>query len=69
MRTYNSPEHESLRAVIRCLVLHWRDEGEAYVAGALTGMGVENIDALSPFGANFTRKLIEKHLPLRGDYC
>jgi hypothetical protein len=64
MRTYDGPEHESLRATIRSIFLHCSGfTANAYIEGALRSMGVSHISELSPWGANFTRKFIEKILP------
>lgn len=67
---YNSAAHESLRAVARCMWVNFgKEEGRRRVNGALTAMGVVHGSELSEFGANWTRKFLEKQLPLRGDYA
>jgi hypothetical protein len=68
-RTYNGPEHESLRAVARCLLVNFGAHGMGWVDDMLTYMGVRKAEDLSPNGANFVRKCLERRLPLRGDYC
>lgn len=69
MRTYNGPEHESFRAVARCMLVNFGANGLRCVDGLLNYMGVRNADELSPFGANYCRKHLEKQLPIRGDYA
>ncbi|MGZ5988757.1 MAG: hypothetical protein ACXWLZ_06885 [Rhizomicrobium sp.] len=61
---YNSAEHESLRAVMRCLIANFgEDEGRRRSEGAIRAFGVIYTSELSPFGANWTRKFLEKMLP------
>lgn len=67
-RTYNGPEHESLRAVARCLLVNYGKEGMAWATDMLDYMGVRKADELSPVGANLVRSHLERRLPLRGDY-
>lgn len=67
-RRYNGPEHESLRAVLRCLMVNFADGFDRF-ARAVRYMGVDNHDELSPFGANHVRKQLEKQLPLREDFA
>lgn len=63
-RQYNSPEHESLLAVGRCLRLHkgQQDAGRR-VSELLNQFGVVGVFELSPWGANFCRKILEGQLP------
>jgi hypothetical protein len=69
LRLYNGPEHESLLAIGRCLWLHCgRVEANRRVFDLLAQFKVTSIFHLSPFGANFCRKILEKQLPIRGDY-
>lgn len=67
-RRYNGPEHESLRAVMRCLLVNFVDGYDRF-ARAVRYMGVNNHDELSPWGANHVRKQLERSLPLRGDFA
>lgn len=64
MTRYDSPEHESLRATIRCLRVNFGPEGETtareFIAGAFRA---NSPDELSPFGANYVRKNLERALP------
>lgn len=70
MRRYDSPEHESLRAVTRCLILHFgRLDGMFRAYSLFQRLGVQYGADLSPVGANFARKILEKQLPLRGDFA
>lgn len=68
--TYDEVEHESLRAIVRCTLVNY---GRAYTEARTTELKrffrVERFEQLSPFGANKCRKLLEKQLPLRGDYA
>lgn len=67
--SYNSAAHESLRAVFRCFIVNFGEaEGWDRSRPALRAMGVKYVSELSEFGANYTRKFLEKQLPLRGDY-
>jgi hypothetical protein len=67
---YNSAAHESLRAVIRCLIANFgKDEARTRANSAIRAMGVTYTSELSECGANWTRKFLEKQLPIRGDYC
>lgn len=66
---YNGPEHESLLAIGRCLWLHFgQQDANRRVFGLLQQFKVVSIFQLSPFGANFCRKVLEKQLPLYGDF-
>lgn len=68
-RTYDGPEHESLRAALRCLMVHRGVEmAKVQFNGLMRQLKVTDHSELSPWGANFARKHIEKQLPLRGDY-
>ena len=60
-----SPELESFAAVVRCLRLHRgpRDTYRLY-RGLLDQFGARDAFALSPFAANFCRKILEKLLPM-----
>jgi hypothetical protein len=70
MHAYESAEHESLRATVRCLTVNF---GQAFahqrVEEARKFWRVGRFAELSPFGANAVRKTLEKQLPLRGDYA
>lgn len=68
-RHYYGPEHESLLAVGRCLWLHFgQQDANRRVFGLLAQFKVTSIFHLSPFGANFCRKILEEQLP-RGDFA
>jgi hypothetical protein len=70
MRTYDGPEHESLRAVIRCMVVNYGVTGRLQAREYLMRVfQVSGPSELSPWGANCARKNLEKHLPIRGDYA
>lgn len=59
-----SAEHESLHAVCRSIALRFgADDGARRIREAMAAMRVVNGDQLSPFGANFIRKLLERSLP------
>lgn len=65
---YNSPAHESLRAVTRCLmVYHGEAAARARAAELLAFMRVSFGSQLSPDGAYYCRKLLEKSLPRAAD--
>jgi hypothetical protein len=68
-RLYNSPEHESLLAIGRCLRLHLGPKlaGQRFL-GLMQQFKVTSMFELSPFAANFCRKILEKQLPIRGDF-
>ncbi|HEV2155439.1 hypothetical protein [Bradyrhizobium sp.] len=70
MHTYESVEHESLRATVRCLTVNF---GKAYahqrVEEARRFWRVGRFSELSPFGANAVRKTLERALPIRGDFA
>ncbi|MDI1263890.1 MAG: hypothetical protein PS018_11595 [bacterium] len=67
---YNSAAHESLRAVVRCLMVNiGRSNARALSSDLLRFMGVDHGSQLSPDGAYYCRKMLERHLPLRGDYA
>ncbi|WP_439392581.1 hypothetical protein ACRQ5Q_24475 [Bradyrhizobium sp. PMVTL-01] len=69
MHVYESSEHESLRAVVRCLTVNYGQADAHYrVEQARKFWRVGRFSELSPFGANAVRKTLEKQLPLRGDY-
>jgi hypothetical protein len=64
MRLYSSPEHESMLAVGRCLRLHrGQQEAGQRFADLLRQFKVTSAFELSPFGANFCRKMLEAQLP------
>jgi hypothetical protein len=63
-RRHISPEHESLLAVGRCLRLHRGPrEANRLFQGLLDQFLVVSLFDLSPFAANFCRKILEKLLP------
>lgn len=68
--TYDSPEHESLRAIVRCTLANF---GQPYAEARTTELKrffrIDGFEQLSPFGANKCRKLLQDQLPLRGDYA
>lgn len=68
MTRYDSPEHESLRAVIRCMTVNFGPAGTArareFIACAFR---VNEPEQLSAFGAHYCRKHLERALPLAGD--
>lgn len=70
MRVYDSAEHESLRAIVRCLTVNF-GLPFAYqrVEQARKFWRVHQFSELSPFGANAVRKTLERALPIRGDYA
>lgn len=69
-RTYNSPEHESLRAVINCLRANFGAYGETKAREFIAnGFRVTSPDELSPVGAYYCRKHLERALPFRGDFA
>ncbi len=63
MRTFNSPEHESFRAVTRCMSVAFGQDATRRIRGLLGYMGVSCSSQLSPEGANYCRKLLERQLP------
>ncbi len=69
-RRYDGPEHESLRAVTRCLFVNFGEAGRRrayeFIVHALR---VSDPAELSPWGANYARRHLEKQLPLRGDFA
>lgn len=66
---YNSAAHESFRAVCRSLcVTFGNDEAHRRARGLLDFMRVRYPSQLSPDGVYHCRKLLEKALPLRGDF-
>ncbi len=68
-RLYDSPEHESLRATWRCMGACWGYvEANRRLNAFLGYFKVQSHAELSPEGANYARKLMEKQLPLRGDF-
>lgn len=70
MTTFESPEHESLRAVVRCLTVNFgQADAHCRVEQARKFWRVGRFSELSPFGANAVRKTLEKALPIRGDYA
>lgn len=70
MKRYDSPEHESLRATIRCLRVNFGAFGEnmarTFIASAFR---VNEPEQLSAFGAHFCRKHLERALPLKADFA
>lgn len=61
---YNSAEHESLRATARSLIaVHGEAEGRRRAEGLLDAMGVKVFSHLSPEGAYWCRKFLERQLP------
>lgn len=70
MTTYESAEHESLRAVVRCITVNFgRDYCHQRVDDARRFWRVYKFSELTPFGANAVRKTLEKMLPIRGDFA
>ncbi|WP_316397315.1 hypothetical protein [Bradyrhizobium sp. 33ap4] len=64
-----SIEHESLRAVMRCYMVNFGwDEALRRRDELLGYFKVKAWNDMSPFGANVCRKIIERQLPLRGDF-
>lgn len=59
---YNSAAHESLRAVGRCLCLHF-SAGHDRFSHAIYAMGVDHVSDLTEHEANWTRKFLERLLP------
>lgn len=66
---YNSPAHESFRAVCRSMLVHYGDAGSRRIKDLLKFMGVRYPSELSPDGVYHCRKIIERQLPIRGDYA
>lgn len=61
---YNSAEHESLRAVIRSMIVRFgTDDAYRRMNGVLNYMGARYASDLSPSGANYCRKHLEWMLP------
>lgn len=66
---YNSAAHESLRATVRCLIANFgKEDGKRRGNELLRFMGVQYGSDLSPEGAWLCRKVLERQLPLRGDF-
>lgn len=63
-RTYNAVEHESLRAVMRSMFVHFGAR-DAYrrTSELLNYMNARYVSDLSPAGANYCRKQLERMLP------
>lgn len=63
-KTFNSPEHESFRAVARSMIAHFGEQdAQRRANGLLNYMGVSHASELSPEGASYCRKLLERQLP------
>lgn len=68
-RLYDGPEHESLRAVWRSMIACFgATDANRRLDAFLAYFKVQSHGELSPEGANYARKLLEKQLPpLRGE--